>query len=180
MQEESTINRLAAIAFLEVLSLVVPRVRGKEVTTSPNSTGQCPPPGRGGLLSWLYRGAGGAIRRVVEPISEHCAPQIALMVHIKNKLTTEQQVRLRQLAANLQATQEGGGAVLVVDSCASGQGSDGCDRAPWEARSGSVFHPGVEQKFYPVISPLGAFDLLMAACPSAVFPPATQAAGWGA
>src|SRR5262249_32794680 len=36
-------NRLAAIAFLEVLSLVAPRVSGKEVTT-PNATGQCPPP----------------------------------------------------------------------------------------------------------------------------------------
>lgn len=36
-------NRLAAIAFLEVLSLVAPQVSGKEVTT-PNATGQCPPP----------------------------------------------------------------------------------------------------------------------------------------
>ena len=37
-------NRLAAIAFLQVLSLVAPQVRGKDVMTPPNSTGQCPPP----------------------------------------------------------------------------------------------------------------------------------------
>ena len=34
---------------------------------------------------------------------------------------------------------------LVVDLCASGQSSNGCDGAPWEAQSGSVFHPGFEQ-----------------------------------
>ncbi len=38
-----------------------------------------------------------------------------------------------------------------------------------EAQSGSVFIPGFEQNFYPVISPVRAFDLLLAACLSAAF-----------
>jgi hypothetical protein len=62
-------------------------------------------------------------------------------------------------------------AFFVVDLWAPGQSSDGRMEPRGEAQSGSVFIPGFEKNFYPVISPVRAFDPLVAACLSAAFRP---------
>jgi peptidoglycan hydrolase CwlO-like protein len=85
-------NRLAAIAFLEVLSLVVPQVRGKEVTASPNSTGQCPPPAV--VASFLGFTEGQAaqfgellsqFQTTVRPLQEQIATRQAQLDSLLNK-----------------------------------------------------------------------------------------------